>query len=237
MAAVDLTNSETGLTARNKINATTDEVRANGADIHAAFQQIDQNASVEYVNNNIIQDFAGTAAPDNADGKEGDRYHRYTAVAGGTTLVGDTSASDFVSTSFALFRDLNALPGQVSHINIGDGDKGFILWEESRPLAGGLSMSFKGGLPRPIAITSETVTSIGFTLDATSQAEIAAMLTGDAFTLEESGVLSGKDAEYVKIHDQVGGITWQRLLPATPAAAGEYKLVVDVSGNPSWATI
>ena len=237
MALDKLGGSETGATAKAKINLAFDEVDNNLADIAAAFQQIDLNASVEYVNQNVIQDLSGTPAPDDALGKEGDRYHRYSTVAGGTTLVDSTSPSDYVNTSFALFRDLNALPGQVSHINVGSGDKGFILWEESRPLAGGLSMSFKGGLARPITITSETATSIGFTLDATSQAEIAGMLTGDAMTLEESGVLSGKDEEYVKIHDLLGGVSWRRLLPATPPAQGEYKLSVDANGNPSWVTI
>jgi len=103
-------------------------------------------------------------------------------------------------------------------------------------LAGGLSMSFKGGLARPIEITSETATSIGFNLDATSQAEIAGMLTGDALTLEESGVLSGKDEEFEKVHVGSDVVAWRRALPPVPTGDGEYKLVV-TAGVPTWATI
>jgi len=120
MALVDIKTdgTETGLTVAGKVNEGFSEIRHNLADVAAAFLQIDQNASVEYVNQNVVQDFSGTTAPDNANGKAGDRYHRYSNVAGGTILVNSTSPSDYVNTSFALFRDLNALPGQVSHINV-----------------------------------------------------------------------------------------------------------------------
>jgi len=236
--ALDLLGaSESGATAKTKINAAITEVDQNAADITAAFEQIDLNASVEYVNENVIQDFSGTTAPDNGDGKEGDRYHRFTTVGAGSTLVDSVSVSDFVDTSFALFRDPNALAGQVSHIVMSEGNSGFIIWKDAHPNFETLSMSFEGGVARLIEVVSETATSVGFTLDATSQTQLSAVVVGDAFTLEESGVLTGKDAEYVKIHDGAGNVTWQRLLPATPSGAGEYKLVIDGSGNPTWAAI
>jgi len=48
MALDKLGGSETGATAKAKINLAFDEVDNNLADMVAAFQQIDLNASVEY---------------------------------------------------------------------------------------------------------------------------------------------------------------------------------------------
>jgi hypothetical protein len=156
-------------------------------------------ADKEYVNSAIINTYSGTTVPNDADGKDGDRYHRFASQANQTIQSGN-SLEAYDQTYVEIYYD-NTQPGLYS-ISLEPSIRKVYLDYGGDGSSKTDSLVLKlDGQDIPLTIDSKNEVNITASYSSGADSIIQALQVGTPFEVIAE-IASGKEEEYTKNNDK-----------------------------------
>jgi len=162
--------------------------------------QVNAKASKEYVDGAMINTYAGTTVPDNAIGKSGDQYHRYSTSVP-TILQGGICEESYDPKLFDIFFNSNPASGIMS-ISLKPSDRTVYLdWAIASEHSNNYSLEIDGSVI-PLTIVTDTQLSVVATYTSGYDSVVQGIVVASTTFKLNTDVLSGIDEDYTKFGDR-----------------------------------